>query len=62
MVYRIYTDNGHVDTAFDIDVARHKFKIYKNLMHEKYSNFVKMTIQCGIYGIEKEILAVFRNK
>lgn len=55
MIYRIITNKGHVDTAFDLQSAENKFKMYVNYMQEGYSKFVKMTQQSGMYGEEKEI-------
>lgn len=55
MIYRIVTNKGHVDTAFDLQSAENKFKMYVNYMREGYSKFVKMTQQSGMYGKEKEI-------
>ena len=44
-----------MDTAFDLQSAENKFKMYVNYMREGYSKFVKMTQQSGMYGEEKEI-------
>lgn len=55
MIYRIITNKGHVDTAFDLQRAENKFKMYVNYMQEGYLNFVKMTQQSGMYGKEEEI-------
>ena len=55
MIYRIVTNKGHVDTAFDLQSAENKFKMYVNYMREGYSKSVKMTQQSGMYGKEKEI-------
>lgn len=55
MIYRIVTNKGHVDTAFDLELAEHKFKMYVKDMDEGYLNFVKMTQQSGMYGKEEEI-------
>ena len=55
MIYRIVTNKGHVDTAFDLERAEHKFRMYVRGMNEGYLNFVKMTQQSGMYGKEEEI-------
>lgn len=55
MIYRIITNKGHVDTAFDLQRAENKLKMYVNYMQEGYLNFVKMTQQSGMYGKEEEI-------
>lgn len=61
MIYRIVTNKGHVDTAFDLERAEHKFKIYVKDMDGGYSNFVKMTQQIGMYGKEEEIKIKYKK-
>lgn len=61
MIYRIVTNKGHVDTAFDLERAKHKFRMYVRDMNEGCSKFVKMTQQIGMYGKEEEIKIEYKK-
>ena len=61
MIYRIVTNKGHVDTAFDLERAEHKFRMYVRDMNEGYSKFVKMTQQSGMYGKEEDIKIEYKK-
>lgn len=42
MKYRIYTNHGLVDLAFDLETAGKKFRKYEKEMHEGYSYTVRL--------------------
>lgn len=49
MIYRIVTNKGHVDTAFDLELAEHKFKMYVRDMSEGQSKFVNDATEWNVW-------------